>query len=361
MDVFEEKRLEKGAGLGGRKASLSFSKGRALMEKGDLRRAQKCFLKAADVFLKENMFLEYAESCQSLGIVFRMAGDFERAEQLHRLALELYEKEKNIKGQADSFCLLGLLQTLKKELLLAQAYLEKGRLLYEQAQDAEGLRKIRRQMGFVYQERGDRRRAEAEFFSLWHEADFDRDFFDYQDSTLNLVHLHFEGGFYKKALKVLEKALSCFPEEKEDKNILSFWAELLFLKGTILFSLGVNEKAEAFLLDSLAFFRKVKNKGQTAFAASSLGLLYLRQEKLDLAEKFFKISLKQEKALKRAKGIAADYANLSLVSFKAGALKKQKKYAEKAAFYFEAAGEPFFLPSKGAEEGKILKKEIKNH
>jgi tetratricopeptide (TPR) repeat protein len=332
------------------KAYLLFEKGSTLMQKGDLLRAQKYFLKAGDRFLKKNRFEQYAEVCQSLGIVFRMAGDFERAEQLHRLALELYEKEKNIKGQADSFCLLGLLQTLNGELLLAQAYLEKGRLLYEQEKDTDGLKKIRRQMGFVYQEQGDILRAEKEFLPLWQEADLNADFFDYQDCTLNLIHLYFEKRFYKKGLSILEKALNLLKEKTQETQVLSFRAELLFLKGTAFLSLNAFEKAEPLLTESLDFFQKVKNKEQIAFCAASLGLLYLKQENFTEAEKFFKLSLKQEKALKRTKGIAADYANLSLVSFKAGDLKKQKKYAEKAAFYFQQAGEAFFSPSKEEEK-----------
>ena len=278
-----------------------------------------------------------ADSLAALGRYYITAGDDLKNREYSERALQLYEQSGNRLGAAKALNNVGV-SWKYHDMLVALGYFEKSMQEFTRLGDERRANVVRNNTAIMYYQLGDLERANE--LALAASAVWDRigagDRAGTAETTLGIDYL--ELGDYRTALKYLEKAVAMRTKMGYTFGVAESWNNLSLVYS----AQGAYGQAEAALEKSIALTRKINNtdleaeglenlgsvqyqagnpgaaiaslkaslglaekfdaKLKIAFAARTLGCVYLSQKRFDEASVYLQRSLDTEQKDPRRSG-----------------------------------------------------------
>ena len=236
---------------------------------------------------------DYANSLNSLGLLYFQMGDYQKAEKLYLNALSIWKNtlDVNHPNFATSFNNIGLLYYQLGEFAKAEKYfldaLEVREKVFgtEHKEYANSLNAL----GALYAQIGDFQRAE-QYYSLAlniQGTTLGGNSYEYALSLLNLGTLHFYCNDYIKAERYYLEALQIIKDNRGENN--PDYCKCINYLGSLYGKKGNYQKAEQCILESLHTRETMLGKNNPDYASSlnSLGNIYYQMGDFQKAETYY--------------------------------------------------------------------------
>lgn len=235
--------------------------------------------------------LNQAEALNYIGSSYIRKGDFEKAKGIHLEAYLLYQKINHISGLASQLGNLGVISEFTGKLPEAIGFYQEALRMYKKNHDFKNISFIHNNIGIVYQ-------------------------------TM---------GLFEPALKHQKQAFKI----KKELNDTSGMASTLNNIGVLFESLKEDfESALFYYYQSLSLFESVYNELQIGTLNNNIGLIYLKQEKLDKAEIYLNKAFLIRGSIGDLFGQACTQLNIAQLKMKQNKIDKALKLSHQCLDVF---------------------------
>lgn len=281
---------------------------------------------ALELFIKNNLHTQTAETYCQLGLASKNTSKYEHAYQYYNKALSFYELAKNKNGIANTNNLIGSLYYKQSNFTVAIKQYEQALLLLKELNDNTGMALVYSNIAIVHRDKGNYQDALNNLTDalLLYETNKNK---PEQANVLNIV-----GGIYQRMNKNLE-AVSYYKRSlaiREELNLKADMAASYGNLGKAYSNLGENQKALECLLQSLKIRKETGDKKAIAAASNNLGSFYLKTRNYNQALGFYLESLKYCMELDDKVEIALVMRNIGNIYFEMNSLETALDYYEDA-------------------------------
>lgn len=305
------------------------------MQDGDLLKASEEGSRAVKLFNKDNNLYEEGKAHLLLGTIYRAAAIEDVSYFMLQTALKIFTQIKAERKVAETLGNLGMLTTIQKRFDEADDYFQKALQLNQDIKYVAGEAEIINQMALTALLEGKKTKAE----NLAYEAvKLHQKTKNQQGEAFSqeiLAHIFASSEDWKKVKKFAELALANYKGSANKGALL----ESYYLLATAEFKLGNMPEAEKLLRNIIAIDSKNKSCFHVANAYNLLGLLFMQKGELRRAKGIFQQSISCEAKADRWEGMTADYANISLIEWKAGLKEQALKSIDKALENAKSTGQ----------------------
>ncbi len=301
----------------------------AYLQEADMLSASENASQALKLFKKYGYLFEEAQTYLLMTEIYRVSCIHDVAQVMGESALKIFAQQKLSILQAKATAILGTLMLFENRLEEAEDKLNKA-LLLTSARTIEA--DIYNQLSLLKLAQKHKKSAlkmaqKALTLHQFHQNERGEAF-----SRQLLGHYYFNAGNAKKTVSYAKIAGQLYLKQQN----FSAYVESLYLQARALCQLEKFEPAEKLLRLILEEDKKQSLNFHIAHAYSLLGLIYLHLRDLPRAKTMLRQSLQQEQRHERCSGLAADYANLSIIETLSGNIKNAddnlklaKEYAQK--------------------------------
>ena len=230
------------------------------------------------------------------------------------------------KGKARILVLYGDYYKSMGKYDLAVDLINKGRLLYEEINDQEGMALAFNSLGLVAYIQGDLKIALGYFHESVRFYETVGDTFGIVVAQHNMGGVHYDQGRYDKALEYWEKNLEMEMDRKDTVSVIYSLQGI----GIVHYAKKDYEKGSEVMKLSLKLAREVESLTQVASLLMNIGGQYHEMGQLDSAESYYVQSLELYKQFENKEELTMQYINL-------GSLENNLNNGQLAKAYFDTS------------------------
>lgn len=282
----------------------------ALFE-GDMETASIKAREALKIFQKKNMVFEEGKAYFVLGMVYKISGLFDTADLMLRSALKIFQVIQAQKYEAETLGSIGMLLSLQERFDEAVFFMDRAETIFKKLKDKENECFIISQKAMNELLQNNLKSAKK----LAHKALKNHRSNSGKALALEIIsRIYFNDKSWKNVVKYAQLASAFYIKERN----YSAYFECCYLVAEAKTNLFLNNDAEAILRDIIAKEKYHKSCFHVANAYTLLGIILLRQNKIQNAKSIFSQALTLELYNERYQGVAIDYINLALIEKKIG-------------------------------------------
>ena len=293
----------------------------------DMYSASKNYSKALKLYQKLNFPYEIAQCYLAIAQAYRISGIQDVAFSMLKEAKKIYEKLSLHTQTAETIAYFGLTELGRENYNVALEYFAQSIDITKKHKLQKLHSDISNWVGLSQYLKKDFKNAQSTFTNII-KSKF--------SSTLALgfasemlARINIKENKYKSALKNIDIALSNYQKNNHKSGIF----ENLYLKADIYYNQNKYNESKEILIQLIKQKNSTHSTYYIANAYTLLGLIYLDENKLNLAKTTFKQALDLENSNNRLKGAIIDYNNLAETSLKLGNEKEASKYLNIALEY----------------------------